>query len=41
MKPNDQNGALPPARRPFRALILAESNRRQYNVRAWIPRRAS
>ena len=31
MKPNDQNGALPPARRPFRVLILAGSNRRQYN----------
>jgi hypothetical protein len=31
MKPNDANGHLPPAQRPFRVLLVAGSNRRQYN----------
>lgn len=31
MKPNDKNAALPPEQRPFRVLIIAGSNRRQYN----------
>jgi hypothetical protein len=31
MKPNDDNGRLPTAERPFRVLILAGSDRRQYN----------
>jgi hypothetical protein len=31
MKPNDDNGHLPTAARPFRVLIVAGSNRRQYN----------
>jgi hypothetical protein len=31
MKPSDENGHLPPAERPFRVLLLAGSNRRQYN----------
>ncbi|MCA1703253.1 MAG: NAD(P)H-dependent oxidoreductase, partial [Actinobacteria bacterium] len=31
MRPNDENGRLPPAERPFRVLILAGSDRRQYN----------
>ena len=31
MKPNDDNGKLPAAARPFRVLIIAGSNRRQYN----------
>jgi hypothetical protein len=31
MKPNDDNGKLPAAQRPFRVLIIAGSNRRQYN----------
>ncbi|MFN2384063.1 MAG: flavodoxin family protein [Gemmatimonadota bacterium] len=31
MQPNDDNGKLPPASRPFRVLILAGSDRRQYN----------
>jgi len=31
MKPNDDNGRLPPAKRPFRVLIISGSNRRQYN----------
>jgi multimeric flavodoxin WrbA len=31
MKPNDDNAALLPAQRPFRILIIAGSNRRQYN----------
>lgn len=31
MKPNDDSGNLPPAQRPFRVLILAGSDRRQYN----------
>lgn len=31
MKPNDENGKLPTAERPFRDLIISGSNRRQYN----------
>ncbi|GAA4342543.1 hypothetical protein [Flaviaesturariibacter amylovorans] len=31
MKPNDANAALPPEQRPFRVLLLAGSDRRQYN----------
>jgi hypothetical protein len=31
MKPNDRNGKLPPGKRPFRVLVLAGSDRRQYN----------
>lgn len=31
MKPNDENGKLPPESRPFRVLIISGSNRRQYN----------
>lgn len=31
MKPDDDNGKLPASERPFRILILAGSNRRQYN----------
>jgi hypothetical protein len=31
MKPNDANGKLPTAQRPFRVLLLAGSDRRQYN----------
>lgn len=31
MKPNDANGKLPPERRPFRVLLIAGSNRRQYD----------
>lgn len=31
MKPNDASGALPHTERPFRVLVLAGSNRRQYN----------
>ncbi len=31
MKPNDDNGKLPTAERPFRVLIVSGSNRRQYN----------
>jgi hypothetical protein len=31
MKPNDDNGNLPLAERPFRVLILSGSSRRQYN----------
>lgn len=31
MKPNDDNGSLPPEKRPLRVLIIAGSNRRQYN----------
>jgi hypothetical protein len=31
MKPNDANGRLPTAQRPFRVLLLSGSNRRQYN----------
>jgi hypothetical protein len=31
MKPNDDNGRLPASERPFRVLIIAGSDRRQYN----------
>jgi hypothetical protein len=31
MKPNDHNGGLPLAERPFRVLVLSGSDRRQYN----------
>jgi len=31
MKPNDDSGKLPLGQRPFRVLIIAGSNRRQYN----------
>jgi multimeric flavodoxin WrbA len=31
MLPNDDNGKLPPERRPFRVLLIAGSNRRQYD----------
>lgn len=31
MKPNDDSGKLPTSDRPFRVLIVAASNRRQYN----------
>src|SRR5215203_3534072 len=31
MKPNDENGKLPTAERPFRVLIISGSDRRQYN----------
>ena len=31
MKPNDENGTLPPDERPFRVLVIAGSDRRQYN----------
>ena len=31
MKPDDRNGNLPPEKRPFRILIIAGSDRRQYN----------
>jgi len=31
MKPNDANGRLPPEQRPFRVLLIAGSNRRQYD----------
>ena len=31
MKPNDANGNLPPTKRPFRVLVIAGSNRRQYD----------
>jgi NADPH-dependent FMN reductase len=31
MKPNDANGARPPAERPFRVLIISGSDRRQYD----------
>jgi multimeric flavodoxin WrbA len=31
MKPDDRNGQLPPQQRPFRILIIAGSDRRQYN----------
>ena len=31
MKPNDENGKLPTAERPFRVMIISGSNRRQYN----------
>jgi multimeric flavodoxin WrbA len=31
MKPNDANGARPPAERPFRVLVISGSDRRQYD----------
>ena len=31
MRPNDENGKLPTSERPFRVLIIAGSDRRQYN----------
>ncbi len=31
MKPDDRNGALPPEDRPFRILVIAGSDRRQYD----------
>ncbi|MEO8199552.1 MAG: NAD(P)H-dependent oxidoreductase [Gemmatimonadota bacterium] len=31
MKPNDANGSLPPDQRPFRVLLIAGSDRRQYD----------
>jgi hypothetical protein len=31
MKPNDDNGRLPPSQRPLRVLLLSGSDRRQYN----------
>ena len=31
MQPNDENGHLPPEQRPFRVLVIAGSQRRQYN----------
>jgi hypothetical protein len=31
MRPDDRNGARPPGERPFRVLLLAGSDRRQYN----------
>jgi hypothetical protein len=31
MKPNDENGKLPTATRPFRVLVISGSDRRQYN----------
>ena len=31
MKPNDDNGKLPPSERPFRVLLISGSQRRQYN----------
>jgi len=31
MKPDDRNGKLPPAKRSFRVLLIAGSDRRQYN----------
>ncbi len=31
MKPNDESGKLPPSARPFRVLLIAGSDRRQYN----------
>lgn len=31
MRPDDRNGHLPPDQRPFRVLVIAGSNRRQYN----------
>lgn len=31
MKPDDRNGKLPLAKRPFRVLLIAGSDRRQYN----------
>ncbi len=31
MKPNDENGHLPPHERPFRVLLISGSDRRQYD----------
>ena len=31
MKPNDENGRKPAAERPFRVLLIAGSQRREYN----------
>lgn len=31
MKPNDESGKLPPSERPYRVLVIAGSERRQYN----------
>lgn len=31
MQPDDNNGHLPLAQRPFRVLLISGSNRRQYN----------
>lgn len=31
MNPNDENGKLPPSERPYRVLVIAGSDRRQYN----------
>jgi len=31
MRPDDANGDLPPSERPFRVLLIAGSNRREYN----------
>jgi hypothetical protein len=31
MKPSDESGRLPPAERPFRVLLIAGADRRQYN----------
>ena len=31
MKPDDKNGSLPAEKRPLRVLIIAGSNRRQFN----------
>jgi hypothetical protein len=31
MRPNDENGTLPPGERPFRVLLLSGSDCRQYN----------
>ena len=31
MKPDDRNGSKAPADRPFRVLVIAGSNRRQYD----------
>jgi hypothetical protein len=34
MKPNDASGKLPPDARPFRVLLIAGSDRRQYDTAA-------
>jgi len=31
MRPDDENGKLPAAERPFRVLVVSGSDRRQYN----------
>jgi hypothetical protein len=31
MRPNDENGNLPPDQRPFRVFVISASQRRQYN----------